>query len=131
MLARTRYRTAQVFRHLSGCLRRGDGALVAATLPPGLLALFESQQPGDQAHALRVCRRLLEQGHCEPALLQAALLHDVGKVVGVPLPYRVAVVLLRWLAPGWLPRLAAGGEQRRWLQPFASSRDHPALGARL
>lgn len=131
MLARARYRTTQALRHLGGRLPPEDRALVAATLPPPLLRLFEQQRPGDQAHAARVCRALVEQGYRQPALLQAALLHDVGKVLGLPLPYRVAVVLLRKFAPAWLRRLAAAGERRRWLRPFTTSLGHPELGARL
>lgn len=131
MLARTRYRTVQALRHLGGRLAPEDHALVAAMLPPRLRALFARQSRADQAHAVRVCRRLAEEGHREPALLQAALLHDVGKILGIPLPYRVAVVLLRGLVPAWLSRLAAGGERRRWLRPFVISGNHPALGARL
>src|SRR5690606_35944608 len=87
MLARARYRTVQVLRQVSPRVSAEDRALVAAILPPGLLTLFERQRAGDQAHAVRVCRALIEQGYREPALLQAALLHDVGKIVGLPLPY--------------------------------------------
>lgn len=131
MLPRAWYRTSQVLRQVGGRPLPEDRELAAQVLSPPLLHLFERQRRGDQAHAVRVCRTLMRQGHREPALLQAALLHDVGKVVGLPLAYRVAVVLLRRAAPGWLPRLAAAGERTRWLHPFAVSLGHPALGARL
>ena len=41
----------------------------------------------DQRHSLNVMRTLRRQGHTEPDLLAAALLHDVGKSAA-------------WLTPG-------------------------------
>ncbi|MDQ7028645.1 MAG: HD domain-containing protein, partial [Ardenticatenia bacterium] len=56
-----------------------DEALAVEVLPPALLTLYHRMSPRDRAHAARVCRSLLRDGVDEPVLLQAALLHDVGK----------------------------------------------------
>ena len=56
----------------------------------------------DQRHSLNVLRSLRAAGHDEPALMQAALLHDVAKSTGgVTLFHRVAVVLLKIVRPDW------------------------------
>jgi len=52
-----------------------EQAEIHATLPPSLTRLFFSQRPEDQRHALDVYSRV---GN-DPALVEAALLHDVGK----------------------------------------------------
>jgi len=49
---------------------------IHVSLPSPLALLFFSQRPEDQRHALDVCSRV---GN-DPALVQAALLHDVGKI---------------------------------------------------
>jgi len=49
---------------------------IHARLPSRLALLFFSQRHEDQRHALDVCSRI---GN-DPALIQAALLHDVGKI---------------------------------------------------
>ena len=48
-------------------------------LGPSLWPVFAQMQPGEQAHSLDVMRVIRARGHDEPALLQAALLHDCGK----------------------------------------------------
>jgi hypothetical protein len=123
------YRVEQVWRFLSRRPQAEDVAWVRRTLAPAQQALFFSQQPGDQAHAIRVARALIAEGHHDERLIRAALLHDVGKAPGVPMPYRVAVVLLKRVAPARLDRLsprAAG-----WLAPLARAHHHPKLGASL
>jgi len=104
---------------------------VAATLSPALAGLFYRQHVGDQRHALDVYRTLRDGGHDDLALLQAGLLHDVGKTAGrVPLPYRVANVLLRAVQPAWLQRLASP-DPRSWRYPFYVHNQHAARGAAM
>lgn len=74
-------------------------------LPPPLQELFYRMSPPLQRHALNVCSTLQDWGCSDADLLAAALLHDVGKG-GITLGERVALVLLRALAPGLLPRVA-------------------------
>jgi hypothetical protein len=84
----------------------------------------------DQRHAVAVLRTLCRDGHDHPALLQAALLHDVAKSgAGITVLHRVAVVLLQHWRPAWLARLAHGGEASAWRRPFARYVQHAIVGA--
>ncbi len=92
------YRAKQFFRAFRP---RDPRALVAAAeayLSPSQLALFRRMSPYDQEHAVDVLNRLRKQGWRDGELMQAALLHDVGKAfVRSNLWRRVAHVLL-WAA---------------------------------
>jgi hypothetical protein len=61
----------------------------------------------DRRHALDVTKRLLSAGNDDPELLCAALLHDAAKGARLRLWHRVSGVLLQWLAPGLLARIAS------------------------
>jgi HD domain len=112
LFERPLYRT----RQLIGGLRVGidDPARsdAAQLLGLGLLPLFESMSARDQRHSLSVYRKLRDEGHRDPDLLVASLLHDCGKGrlagVNVRLWHRVAYVLLAARAPWALRRLANG-----------------------
>jgi hypothetical protein len=113
--AAARYRAGQFFRALAARPNAGDEALAQQMLTGPERALFQSMAPAYKRHALAVWRALLEAGHADRELLKAALLHDVGKnlradgtrqVWGVPLPYRVLIVLLEAWRPGLFARLA-------------------------
>ncbi len=92
--------------------------------------LFATMTRRDQRHCLDVYRRLRPQGHDDPDLLAAALLHDVGKG-RIALWQRVVYVLLEVRAPGLLRRLAVPGEGTGWRQTLYRCRHHPELGAKL
>lgn len=91
-----------------------------------LFALFARQEPRDVVHAANTARWLLARGHEDPALLQAALLHDVGKGRQRTRD-RVA-----WVAAdtarlhAWLADPDSRLEMRRAL---ARTRDHSVTGA--
>lgn len=131
-MRRARYRLGQFLRYgWPRPLTAAEQAEVRAVLSLPLATLFARMPPGEQAHGLRVLRRLRARGCREPALLQAALLHDVGKTRAPPrLWERALVVLARRL----LPRrsLAWGqGRPRGWRRPFVVSDQHPAWAAEL
>ncbi len=88
----------------------------------------------DQVHALKVWAALRAGGFDDPALAQAALLHDVAKHLGgVTLFHRVAVVLIKAFAPGAWQRLKTSPEPRRrsMRYPLWAHANHPATSARL
>lgn len=129
-----------------------DRALVASILPTSAQQrLFDRMLPNDQRHAIAVVRTLQQAGHHDPALMQAALLHDVAKSIGQPIIYRVLIVLgeafwpsaLAWLSTprGWAS-LQAWGDRSSfspypapfhqvswWRRPFVVHAQHPAIGA--
>jgi hypothetical protein len=96
--------------------------------------LFANMPLYDRRHAVDVLGALLREGHTEPDLMAAALLHDLGKTghdrEPLRLWHRVAVVLLRALAPGRLEAYSSD-EPGSWRQPFFVQQNHAAIGAEL
>jgi len=127
-LAAARYRNRQFWHAVAARRRAIDPAPAAAVLPPPLFALFERMSAEDRQHGLDVLARLRAAGATAPALLQAGLLHDLGKAeAGVGLPHRVARVVLRGAAPPlwrWLSGCPTG-----WRRPFWAVANHPDRGA--
>ncbi len=134
-MRRARYRLGQFFTHLRPRpLTPAEKAEVEGVLGAGLAQLFRRQTLGEQAHCLRVMRTVVNAGGPYAArreLLQAALLHDVGKSVApLSLADRTLVVLARRLAPGAARRWGQG-PPRGWRRPFATAQQHPEWGADL
>jgi hypothetical protein len=78
----------------------------------------------DRRHAARVAAWLVARGHVDRLLIQAALLHDVGKALApIGLWQRVAWVVVGRLAPGRRGWLAGRGGGWRALAA------HQATGA--
>jgi hypothetical protein len=123
-----RHRVGQVAQLLAARRRPPDTTPARRLLPPELFALFEAMPPEDQRHGLTVLARLEAAGERDPVVLQAALLHDVGKAkAGVGLVHRVLRVLLRRSAPPlwrWLSGWPTG-----WRRPFWAVANHPERGA--
>jgi hypothetical protein len=128
------YRVRQFVRAVGAWVRRDDMDQVRSILPLPAVDLFQSMPRYDQQHALNVLHTLQEQGHTEPALLVAALLHDTGKTIqpsgALRLWHRVVVVLLRACWPDALERLGRH-EAEGWQRPFYVQQHHAALGAEL
>lgn len=112
-------------------------------LGPRLYGLFAAMPAQYRYHMLEVYKRVRDAGCDDPAVLQAALLHDAGKhdpASGryVSLPYRVAIVLLKAMHPGkrLLSRLtqahegATTAQSMGWRYPFYLSKHHAHLGAK-
>jgi hypothetical protein len=127
------YRLWQFLAALGTLARAPDDTPAREQLSPVAYALFRRMAPYDRAHALRVFRWLQGQGITDPTLLQASLLHDVGKSAGperIPLLYRGPIVLARrsprlW---AWLARERPRGDPRR---SFYLYEIHAAHGAEL
>lgn len=128
------YRVRQFVRATASWFKPEPEAEVEGHLPTAALRLFWAMPRHDRRHAFSVWRTLREQGHRDPDLLAAALLHDVGKSAsraGVSrLRHRVAVVLLRALCPSILERVGQG-RPASWWRPFWVHQHHATLGAEL
>ena len=127
---------------VSTALGPADARLVNTILTsPDQQALFNRMTSNDQHHAVAVVRTLQAAGHTEPALMQAALLHDVAKSIDQPLLHRVLIVLLEAFWPAALARLDAEPapdpedleiairQMSWWRRPFAVHAHHPEIGA--
>ncbi len=128
---RLTYRMRQFWEALRPRLDPQALAEAQTLLSPGLWRLFQQMPLSEQAHALRVFRRLKARGCHDPEVLTAALLHDVGKALQHPrLWERVAVVIAQRCCPR---RAWAWGEAppRGWRRPFVLARQHPAWGGDL
>lgn len=86
-------RLRQVAYYVAPRLLPADRAWVEALLNPAQWALFSAMGPQDQAHVVRVARRLEREGAPGHAL-EAALLHDCAKPRDYGLFWRSAGVLL-------------------------------------
>ncbi len=142
MLDRWLYRSRQFFAALDigARLSREDLAEARRVLSPDLYKVFSSMPRPYKRHGLSVYRKVLSAGGSDPALLEAALLHDSGKYDPasgryVTVLHRVAVVLLEAVPAGrplleWLSwKRAAKGPGGYLLYPFYLSKHHPRLGA--
>jgi AcrR family transcriptional regulator len=123
------------------------------------IALFRRMSAAEQTHALAVLHTLQQDGFkvmsspdrfrsgtdaggsrdrhsaqaidADPALAQAALLHDVGKIgERIRIWHRVATALLQALYPALLRHLALN-EPRSWRYPFFVLLHHAEHGADL
>ncbi len=130
-MPRLLYRFRQFWWAITARIREEDRALVARILPLEAQALFWRMTPGDQRHSLAVLRTLLAWGETHPALLQAALLHDVGKAAMPLAPWERALIVLVEALGLW-PRLFGCGRWpifRRWTERVRRYRAHPEIGA--
>ena len=120
-----------------GGLTTEDESLFTSILQtPSQQQLFARMSPNDRRHALAVVRTLQAAGYHQTALMQAALLHDVGKSMGQPLIHRVLIVLLEAFWPAALERLSGVSAVHPsiqkvswWRRPFVIHAQHPAIGA--
>ena len=151
------YRVRQFWGALGWGAKPVEEAVLSTHLNAAQIALFQRMCAAEQRHALAVLRTLQRgeeevasqfngsqvpaaqsrQHHAaqavvvEPALAQAALLHDTGKVGGrIQLWHRVSTVLLHALYPALLHRLARN-EPHSWRYPFFVLLYHAELSAKL
>lgn len=126
-IARAAYRLRQFLGSLRPRVSADERAELAPLLTAAEQRLFDSMTLRDQRHGLDVYCTLRRQGHQDPDLLTAALLHDLGKG-RISLWHRVAYVLLSAAAPVLLDRLAAE-EGAGWRQALWRCLHHPERGA--
>lgn len=130
-MRRVFYRLRQFHLALGGRPSAAQLALAEKNLAPSLHQLFLTLQPSEQAHACQVCATVIAAGHDASELLQAALLHDIGKACyPLRLWERVFIVLTQAV----LPRRAARwgqDEPRGWRRAFVIAAQHPEWGAQM
>lgn len=119
-------RLRQVRYYLFARLGPAERAWALGQLNAAQQGLFAAMGQQDQAHAVRVARRLEAEG-APRYVLEAALLHDCAKPAGYGLFWRSAGVLLSPFLGG-LPAEPRLGGLRRWLQIY---RWHDAYGLAL
>lgn len=112
-------------------LPAGYHTTIQKHLSPAEYQLFLRFSHTDQWHSYRVMQTLRTAGHDDPALLVAALLHDVGKTkLRLFIWERVVIVLLGKLFPG--RAIAWGqGEPKGWRKPFVIKEQHPLWSAEM
>jgi hypothetical protein len=127
----TRYRVRQFWHALAAAPSTEELRQASQALSPELMRLFLRQHPSEQAHSLKIFSLLREQGETSPDLLNAALIHDVGKS-RYPLRIweRVLVVIIQALAPGKAQQWGRA-EPRGWKRPFVVASQHPTWGAEM
>lgn len=93
--------------------------------------LFLRFDRSEQRHSYAVMHTLQTAAHTQPDLLQAALLHDVGKT-RAPLSVwgKSLVVVAQKVVPG---KTAVWGEHdlQGWKRPFVVKAQHPEWGAQM
>lgn len=129
--SRLTYRVNQFWRALRTPTRALDVAQIRPYLSATQIALFLQMQPSEQWHAYSVKQRLTDESQDHPALLTAALLHDVGKILYPLLPIERAIIML---GQHFFPRQVSAwgkGEPRGLRRPFIVAERHAEWGADL
>jgi hypothetical protein len=123
------YRVRQFANALLARVSPDDLREADEVLPSNAQELFRRMSVPDQRHSLNVMRMLRRQGHAEPDLLAAALLHDVGKSAAWIAPWHRAVIVLGMRFAQGLFAWLGGGEPHGWRRPFVVLRQHAEIGA--
>ena len=126
------YRVRQFKQAVSApALTEAELAEIQAILSEAEFDLFLRFDRGEQWHSYQVMHTLQDAGHNQPDLLQAALLHDVGKTRS-PLTVwdRSLIVAVKKVMPG---KTAVWGQNNAddWKRPFVVKAQHPEWGAEM
>lgn len=131
------YRVRQFYDGLFPRISSKDLQLVHSYLSGALLHLFQTQSPADQRHALDVAIDLLQKHDSlspsqERSLIQAALLHDCGKIrYPIKIWQRVYIVLSAKLPQPAQEFLQGLTKYRSLSFPLILAQQHPQWGATL
>lgn len=129
--ARLLYRTRQFWHALTAAPARVDLEQARHVLSPAQFRLFQTMQTSEQAHALQVLHRLLQQGETPSDLQRAALLHDVGKTrYPLRLWERGMIVIAKLLFHNNVIQWGKSAPQG-WKRAFAISEQHAGWGAEM
>ena len=128
---RLAYRVRQFWHALFARPTLEDLSLARLVLSAPQMRLFEQLQTSEQAHSLKICQQLIQQGESQPDLLVAALLHDVGKSRYPLHPLdRALIVIAGAIFPEKMESWGQGSPQG-WQRPFVVARQHPTWGAEM
>ena len=104
---------------------------LSLVLNPEQMALFLRQDNPSQRHGYRVFKKLQKEGHNNHELLQAALLHDIGKSrIKCYWWDRPLVVTAKAISADRV-EVWGKGEPKGWKRPFVIKEMHAAWGAEL
>jgi putative nucleotidyltransferase with HDIG domain len=121
-------RVVQFWRHSSARVTAAERARAAGILGPELAPLFGGLPVNEQRHALDVLATLERMGEEDRVLLQAALLHDLGKAAArFSIVERSLAVFMEALAPAIFARLLDRPSDFR--RRYEAYRQHAAVGA--
>lgn len=130
-LARIRYRVWQFWRVLWGKPDSHGLETARGHLSLQLFQLFKKMSHAEQAHALRVLSAVRDRGYNDPALLTAALLHDVGKSRYSLFPWeRAWIVLVNAFFPQKAEEWGQGSPAGR-RKTFVVAAQHAEWGAEM
>ncbi|MDL2335956.1 MAG: hypothetical protein QFC55_07995 [Chloroflexota bacterium] len=115
-------------RYFIGRVSAGERADLTGWLTPAQLELLDGMHPADQRHGLDVVAALRGDGHSQPELLLAGLLHDCGKGRRLHVWHRVG-----WsLGERYGTSIETGlSRLPTFRSAFTTLRDHAARSAQL
>lgn len=130
---RVRYRLRQFWQEVwAKPLSPSQSAEVQSLLSAAEYHLFCRFSPGDQQHSYRVMHQLQQNEHTQPDLLQAALLHDIGKTrTRLRVWDRSLVVLGCRFAPKKATEWGNSADLHALHKGFVVKAHHPAWGAAM
>lgn len=114
-----------------GDLSEAERSEVREELSLAEFELFSGASSAEQRHAFGVYRTLQQTEIAQPALLKAALLHDMGKSKAPLTLWQKSLVVL---GERFWPEAAerwSQGEARGWRKPFVVRHRHAEWGAQM
>lgn len=130
--ARIKYRLWQLWQNVTARpLSDAARQHIATVLSPVEQQLFYQFSRSDQGHSYRVMQLLQAQGHQEPSLLAAALLHDIGKTRVSLYWWDRMFIVLAVLAGSERYQRWGQGEPRGWRKGIVVRIHHPDWGAEM